>query len=349
MSQTSEETSVDISNLIESNIYRVKHLVDVDEVLSSYESRPVSLHTTTPLHEIMSLASSMIENDRLSSSIEDSVQGHATRIAILALAIKTGWVPDPILFNADGKLVDGLHRLTALKLLNVTQTKAVTFVDQIPQSPISIAQHHVFGLLLNSSLFSTEQLASVQTSFRNARGYARTRLLDVLSEDFALRCSDEIAQLDWQRLETSSFSKDVAHISKDGELPPNVTQLAKLLTSDEFRDLMRQISGNHLLEVPTLFLNRLSSNDHIGLHNDYHPKKETLRCVLYLGSTNEPTIFGSFVAVGFNTSPSILDFYSPIHNSLVMFEIGPFSYHLVTPNNNALRYSIILSYFEKIL
>lgn len=348
MSQISEDVSA-TKLLLSSNSYRVKHLINVNDFINKYSLSEIN-GNCTPLSGILSFASSLLDHNQTPEVIDNSDIGHATRIALMVLAIKAGWVPDPIIFDSSGRLIDGIHRLAALNCLNIPQAKAISFTEQTVPPPARILQNQDFAPLLNVSGFSEQQLTIAQNAFRGARGYSRAKLPDVLDKDFASLCSDEVAQLDWHRLETTSFSKDVVVIKKENTaLPSNFRKLADLLTSSDFRELMQIISGNQLLEVPTLFLNRLGSSDQIGLHNDYHPQKETLRCVMYLGSTVKPTIFGAFVSIAFNDSPNLLDFYPPIHNSMVIFEISPFSYHLVTPNDGSIRYSVVLSYFEKLI
>lgn len=207
--------------------------------------------------------------------------------------------------------------------------------------------------LLNQYIYSSwlqpNTFKSLNQQFISAAKYKRICISNFLDSDYAMKCAKDIEDLStWKRHETDWFSQDDMHLddNKIEILPQSLDNLAYVLLSEHFQKYIQAITGFHSLCQPSLVAHRMVAGDYVDVHNDFIPGGDIIRCILYFDPyvllRKEPS--GLFLALGSENVSDVIDIFQPIHNSLVIFEISPFSLHAVTKIEKGHRFSVILSY-----
>jgi hypothetical protein len=128
--------------------------------------------------------------------------------------------------------------------------------------------------------------------------------------------------------------------------------LSFLFDASTMKDIITNLNAMFSLDLDEheihVEAHRLLPGEGIGLHND-NPLlcTEVLRIVSHFNSAHEDRFGGHLVLFASNDPSDITTVIRPLHNSAVMFPLGPLSFHAVTDVRDGVRYSLVLGFFER--
>jgi|GEM_PF-603801 len=277
----------------------------------------------------------------------DTVEDHERRIIAFVRLLERGAVLEPLIIGADGSLWDGMHRLAALYACHVEEVEVLDFSagsSKLLQSPNSLDE------LLSPQFRSSAGIRVLREQFSKAEPYKHLFVPKVFDPKFADAMLREIEGLPWT-LSTTEFYEQYEVSLLDTERSFNDTafdRLREVALSASFRKLISAITGKGGLKVADVACHRSTTDQQIGIHNDFYPGGETCRFTIHLNPAWQLDEGGLFVTFSSVDSSTMEAAYLPIMNSALVFEISPKSFHAVTAvTSTRPRYSIVISFLQE--
>jgi hypothetical protein len=278
---------------------------------------------------------------------EDTVEDHERRIIAFVRLLEQGSALEPLVIGADGSLWDGMHRLAALYACHVEEVEVLDFSaarSKLFQPPVSL--DGVMALQFRSSA----GIRVLHEQFSKAEPYKHLFVPKVFDPKFADAMLWEMEGLPWT-LSTTEFYEQYEVSLLDTEQSFNDTafdRLREVAMSASFRKLISAITGKGGLKVADVACHRSTTDQQIGIHNDFYPGGEKCRFTIHLNPAWQLNEGGLFVTFGSEDSSTMKAAYLPIMNSALVFEISPKSFHAVTAvTSTRPRYSIVISFLQE--
>jgi hypothetical protein len=277
---------------------------------------------------------------------EDSVEDHERRIMGFVRLLEQGSALDPLVIGADGSLWDGMHRLAALYACHIEEVEVLDFSaggSKLLQLPVSL------NGVLAPQFRSSAGIRVLHEQFSKAEPYRHLFVPNVFDPEFADAMLREMEGLPWT-LSTTEFYEQYEVSLLDTEHSFSDTafdHLRELALSAAFRKLISAITGKGSLKVADVACHRSTTDQQIGIHNDFYPGGETCRFTIHLNPGWKLEEGGLFVTLASGNSKAMTSAYPPTMNSALVFEISTKSYHAVTPvTSTRPRYSIVISFLQ---
>lgn len=210
---------------------------------------------------------------------------------------------------------------------------------------LNILADHIHTHYLKQDL-----ILEASTRFNCARPYRHIVLQNFLKQEKAEALQFAVSrQQSWERKTTSWYSQDSTSLNATTlSSDPVVKDFQRLILGDTFCRWVSHMVDDHNLERPEAVLHRLRGGDRIEVHNDYIPVDgERLRCLLHLGSSDSEQDGGQFVIYKDEDGQNPIQYVPPAYNSLLIFAIGPTSYHAVTPVKSGPRFTAVVSFYHR--
>lgn len=341
-----------IGRLLASTYPRGLRLVDVSALLTPVlQTSPWEKDGGTPgeIRRWALLGSASLDVKQV--QISAIQQGHLDYVLGIVEQLRRGAEPAPLVIGFDGRLWDGLHRLIAYDLVGRRSCYAISFAESNDDGSLACSFDELASIVDPRWLVESK-LAGRQGEFWSAAGFPHLICDDFLSRDFSSQCYAEILAIrDWKRVVTDFYSQDevVLALGDEGdERGPGLRTLVAAFFSRTMRRWICRSTGRVIDladRLPTAVVHRLVEGDYIGVHNDYRPKGEAVRLVLFLGRESGRDEGDGIFVVMDRSKSRVVGLVPPRHNRLLSFGITDRSNHLVTEVSGESRYSIVFSYF----
>ncbi len=132
----------------------------------------------------------------------------------------------------------------------------------------------------------------------------------------------------------------------DVELPEAIAKIFSHETLQILREKIESIFETKLSTQIDITAHKLITGQRIRIHNDFIPEKETHRVLIQLNRGWTEDNGGVLMLFSSKDTNSLHSIFIPEHNTSVIFEISPISFHAVSPINSGYRYTLVLSFYR---
>jgi Rps23 Pro-64 3,4-dihydroxylase Tpa1-like proline 4-hydroxylase len=148
-------------------------------------------------------------------------------------------------------------------------------------------------------------------------------------------------------LRIADFYEQYEFSLQDAELPPALKDAFSEAEIAELNKHVENVFDVGLRDRVDITAHKLSEGQRIRIHNDFIPGQESHRLLVQLNRGWPDANGGALVLFSDDDPSAIHRILRPVHNSGLLFEISPRSFHAVTPIKQGERYTLVFSFFRE--